>query len=51
MKIWIVCDNTNEEDPILVFSSKKKAEKYIENWDGQFEDDCWIYDSDGTVIK
>ena len=51
MKVWIVCDNTNEENPIIPFESKKKAENYVDKRDVRFPDDCWIYDDEGTVVQ
>jgi len=50
MKVWIVTDNTDTENPLHLFDSKKKAEKYVEEYEGKFPDDCWIYDDEGTEV-
>lgn len=49
MKIWIVCDNNNEEG-ILLFDSYGKANDYLSQYSYPQSEDCWIEDLDGTEV-
>jgi len=49
MKVWIVCDN-NVASTIIVFTSLKKAQKYVNQYKDFEKNDCWIFDRNGTKV-
>ena len=51
MKVWIICDNNNEDETIIPFSSLELAQKYQEQYSGLAGEDCWLFNEEGTEVK
>ena len=51
MIVWIVCDNNNTTESILVFETLALAQKYINQYTGIALEDCWLFNEKGTKVK
>ena len=50
MKVWVVCDNNNTAESILVFKTLALARKYVNQYTGVASKDCWLFNEKGTKI-